>query len=423
MTVTESPALKRLQAPLQQGKLYEAASEIKRFDPVRIEGLADLIVNRSLRVVDEDRVLLRYSPGARQMAEFIAYKASLKGAAVLSRVDDPLVVAAALAGAGENETPRVFDEMAAGLNADVAWATKVAFARSNDEPDANDIVPGEVMKKWYDATDASVRLRVDRRPWTLIYLPTEAEAKIDQMQFDQYVDMFFRACERDWDKIDAAQNILIDEYLNPGKELELFAGDNLDEKWQTHLKMSIEGQTFASSTVDKNVPGSEAFSSPKRGTISGRLALPYPVMFGGRKLPNLILEFKEGRVVNFEVESDNPADAEWVQSVLDRDEGAREVGEVAFGTNRVFDRPMLNGLFVEKVGGSFHIAIGSSYLFKEYNGKPVNLDNGVRSKNHEDLTCMMLPQYGGGRVLVDGILIQENGEFLDPRLAILNSTE
>ena len=82
---------------------------------------------------------------------------------------------------------------------------------------------------------------------------------------------------------------------------------------------------------------------------------------------------------------------------------------------------MLNGLFIEKVGGSFHIAIGSSYVFTEYGGKPVNLDNGVRSTNHEDLTCMMLPQFGGGRVLVDGKLIEENGEFLDPRLSALNS--
>ena len=33
----------------------------------------------------------------------------------------------------------------------------------------------------------------------------------------------------------------------------------------------------------------------------------------------------------------------------------------------------------------------------------------------------MLPEFGGGRVLVDGILIQENGEFLDSKLAVLNT--
>ena len=77
---------------------------------------------------------------------------------------------------------------------------------------------------------------------------------------------------------------------------------------------------------------------------------------------------------------------------------------------------------MEKVGGSFHITPGCAYSYKEYAGKPVNLDNGVRSAIHEDLTCMMLPEYGGGKVVVDGEVIQENGQFLDPRLEILNET-
>lgn len=418
-----SAALEKLRTPIKDGRMFEPSFEMKRFDPARMERLAEIIVNRALKIKDEDRLLLRYNPGARQLAEFVAYKASEKGAAVLPRVDDPLVVAAALAGVAQKVTPRIFDEMAAGQNADIAWATKVSFIRSNDSPDAMKDVPPKIAREWNLATESSLRLRVDRRPWNLIYLPTEAEAKVDGMTFEQYVDMFFRACDRPWDQIEAAQDILANEILNPGKQLELFGGEKNEEKWRTHLTMSIEGQTFANSTIDRNIPGSEVFSSPKRGTINGRLALPYPVMFAGRRLPNLILELKDGKVVNFEIESDNPADAQWVETALNADEGAREVGEVAFGTNRVFDRPMLNGLFVEKVGGSFHIAIGSSYLFTEYNGKPVQLDNGVRSNNHEDLTCMMLPQFGGGRVLVDGKLIQENGEFLDPRLAVLNSSE
>lgn len=418
-----SPALEKLRTPIKEGKMFEPAFEMKRFDPARMERLAEIIVNRALKINGEDRLLLRYNSGGSQLAQFVAYKAAEKGAAVLPRADDPLVQAATLAGTAQKVTPRIFDEMAAGHNADIAWATKVSFIRSNDFPDAMDNVPAEIAKEWSKATEAALRLRVDRRPWNLIYLPTEAEAKIDGMSYDQYVDMFFKACDRPWDQIEAAQEILANEILNPGKQLELFGGEKLDEKWRTHLAMSIVDQTFANSTIDRNIPGSEVFSSPKRGTINGRMALPYPVMFAGRRLPNFILEFKDGKVVNFEVESDNPVDAQWVETALNADEGAREVGEVAFGTNRTFDRPMLNGLFVEKVGGSFHIAIGSSYLFTEYNGKPVKLDNGVRSVNHEDLTCMMLPEFGGGRVLVDGKLIQENGEFLDPRLAVLNSSE
>ncbi|KKS95146.1 MAG: hypothetical protein UV73_C0022G0010 [Candidatus Gottesmanbacteria bacterium GW2011_GWA2_43_14] len=413
-------ALERLRISIPDNRTFEPSFEVKRFDPSRIERLAEIIVNRALKIGSDDRLLLRYDPGGSQLAQFVAYKAAEKGAAVLPRSNDPLVLAAVLAGVAQNETPRVFNEMAAGENGDISWATKVSIIRSSDFPEAMDVVPGDISKKWNQATEAALRLRVDRRPWNLIYLPTEAEAKIDGMNYEDYLEMFFRACDRPWDQIDAAQEILANEILNPGKQLELFGGEKLEEKWRTYLTMSIEDQTFANSTIDRNIPGSEVFSSPNRGTINGRLALPYPVMFAGRRSPNLILEFKDGKVVNFEVESDNLENTKWMESALNADEGAREVGEVALGTNRVFNRPMLNGLFVEKVGGSFHIAIGSSYLFTEYNGKLVHLDNGVRSVYHEDLTCMMLPEFGGGRVLIDGKLIQENGNFLDPRLAVLN---
>lgn len=53
--------------------------------------------------------------------------------------------------------------------------------------------------------------------------------------------------------------------------------------------------------------------------------------------------------------------------------------------------------------------------------KSINLDNGVRSANHIDLTFMMLPDFGGGQVILDGKVIQDNGNFTDPKLNVLNT--
>ena len=179
--------------------------------------------------------------------------------------------------------------------------------------------------------------------------------------------------------------------------------------------------TFANSTINANYPGSEVFSAPVAGTISGRLTLPYPVMFAGKKLPNLTLVFEKGRVVSHTVEGDAKLQ-EYVTSVLDSDDGSCQVGEVAFGTNPSFYKPMLNALFAEKVGGSFHIALGDSYKMKKYAGRDVNLDNGVESQNHIDLTRMMTQKFGGGKVVLDNNVIQKDGIFKDSRLAILNPT-
>lgn len=414
-------AIKRLQQPIPSSRQFEPALEILRFNPEKMFRIAEIMIDQSLKVTEGDRLLLRFHPGGSQLAQMIAYLAGERGAAILPRCEDPLVEAAMLAGISKNETTRIADELALGHNADIAWATKVAFVRSKDYPQAMDVVPPEVMQTYNKALETALRIRVDRRPWILIYLPTKAEAEIDQMPYEEYVDMFFRACDRPWSGIEAEQNILINEVLNPGKELILRADRDSNGKWQTELAMSIEGQTFANSTVDFNVPGSEIFSSPQRGTINGVLTLPYPVMFEGRIIPNLKLFFQDGKVVNHQVESDNEEDWKWVEIQLNTDDGAREVGEVAFGTNRVFNRPLLNGLFVEKVGGSFHIALGNAYKFKTYAGKPVKLDNGVESANHIDLTRLMLPNYGGGEVIVDSQVIQRDGDFLDSRLATLNS--
>ena len=192
-----------------------------------------------------------------------------------------------------------------------------------------------------------------------------------------------------------------------------------DERWRTEVEMSIEGMIFANATIRINFPGSEVFSAPVRGTINGRFGVPYPVIFGGKMFPNLGFIFKDGKVVEHFTDGDMQA----AEKILDTDEGAREVGEVAFGTNPVFNRPYLNGLYVEKVGGSFHLALGSAYLYTTYADRPVVLNNGVESANHEDLTRMMLLSYGGGKVLLDGEEIQKNGIFVDERLAILNPIE
>lgn len=409
-----------LKTPLNTNNQHEPWREIVRFNPQKMWRIAELMVQKSLQITEGDRLLLQYNSGSSQLASMVGYQAAEQGAAVVARCEDPTVEAAILAGIGRHRTPAVFEEIVLPQAADIAWATKAAIVKCMDTPEAMDIVDGQIAAQWSQAREPLFQTRIERRRWALVYLPTKAEARLDQMNYEDYVDMFFRACDRPWEEIKDAQQVLIDEILNPGKLLQVVAGENLNERWRTNLTMSIDGQTFANSTIGRNIPGSEVFSSPVRGTIRGRLALPYPVMFGDKVLPNLILTFEDGRAVHYE--TDDESGMEWVEQQLNIDEGAREVGEIALGTNRAFNRPLLNGLYVEKVGGSGHLALGNAYQFRIYEGRPVVLDNGVRSADHIDLTYMMLPQYGGGRVMVDGKMVQYNGDFLDPRLEILNSS-
>jgi len=404
----------RFFAPLPPNHQYGIYNEILRFDPEKVWRVASSIVNTSQEIKEGDRLLLNFFPGSRQLAEMVAYQAAHQGAAVVLRCQDPTVEAALLAGIKNQSSQELLNDMSWGSNADIAWATNFIAIRCVDNPNAMDIVDRQILLESENSLANSQSIRIERRRWTLIYLPTKQEAEIDHMDFDQYVQMFLNACDRPWNKIKEAQQYLIDNILNPGENIEIYAGKN------THLKGSIKNQVFVNSTIGRNFPGSEVFSSPVRYTLEGTLDLPYPVSFGKQViLPNLKLTIEKGKVTEYQ--TTDPEKQKTLGFILGSDEGVKEVGEIALGTNRAFNRPLLNSLYVEKVGGSSHIALGFSHQSVKYDGKEINADNGVRSKHHIDLTFMMLPDYGGGKVLIDNKIIQLDGEFLDPHLAILNS--
>jgi aminopeptidase len=87
--------------------------------------------------------------------------------------------------------------------------------------------------------------------------------------------------------------------------------------------------------------------------------------------------------------------------MLDQDPGARVLGEIAIGTNYSIQDYSKNTLFDEKIGGTFHAAVGQAY--PESGGKN---ESGL----HWDMVCDLRQ---GGQIFVDGELISENGRFLN----------
>jgi aminopeptidase len=90
---------------------------------------------------------------------------------------------------------------------------------------------------------------------------------------------------------------------------------------------------------------------------------------------------------------------ELLRSLLDMDEGARRLGEAAFGTNYQIQRFTRNILFDEKIGGSIHLALGMA--FPEIGGQN-------RSALHWDMVCDMRQ----GAAYADGELIYKDGQFV-----------
>ena len=264
--------------------------------------------------------------------------------------------------------------------------------------------------KIYNETISGFKREREINPFfTITVLPTPEDAALDNIPYTDYIDLFFRMCNVDWQQVDQAHRVLIAQ-LNQAKTLRFTNKDGTD------LSMNIDGFTFANSLIAKNVPGSEVFSAPHKTSVNGRIVAK------GRFLPkdqnelieDITLEFKDGKVIGFSAS----VGEKYLADEINTDEGSCYVGEIGIGTNPVLQQHVVNSLMVEKIGGSFHVALGNAYTFTDYLGEPVKVDNGNRSKIHWDITTMLVGKEGC--IYMDEVMIMEKGKFLDPRLSVLN---
>ncbi len=108
------------------------------------------------------------------------------------------------------------------------------------------------------------------------------------------------------------------------------------------------------------------------------------------------LRFEGGEVV----EANASHGVDFLRGMIAMDEGAKRLGEFAFGLNDGVDRFTRNVLFDEKIGGTVHLALGTAY--PETGG--LN-----RSGLHWDLICDLRT---GSEVFADGALVYRDGAFL-----------
>ena len=174
----------------------------------------------------------------------------------------------------------------------------------------------------------------------------------------------------------------------------------------TDLDFSVKNIPAAKAAGLINIPDGEIFTSPVKDSIEGFITFNTPAAYRGISYENINFKFKKGKIIdataNFTKE---------INKVLDIDEGARYIGEFAFGVNPYVKRAMKSMFFDEKIAGSIHMAIGNSYP---------ETDNGNTSSIHCDLVLLQSPEYGGGEIYFDGILIRKDGRFVIDELECLN---
>ncbi|MCE2453563.1 MAG: aminopeptidase [Nitrospinae bacterium] len=230
--------------------------------------------------------------------------------------------------------------------------------------------------------------------WTLTLFPTEAYAQDAEMGIREYEDFVFGACFanedggiRRWRAQDRRQARVI-RYLKGRKVVEIGAPG-------TDLRVGIAGRPFMNCSGHNNFPDGEVFTGPQENRIDGKIRYSFPACIQGREVDGVELEFEKGEVVKATAEKNEA----FLKSMIGMDEGAKRVGEFAFGLNAGIQRFTKNTLFDEKIGGTLHIALGKGY---PQSGSKNN------SALHWDMVCDLR---GGGEVYVDGKLFSKDGEL------------
>ena len=176
----------------------------------------------------------------------------------------------------------------------------------------------------------------------------------------------------------------------------------------TDLSFSIKDIPVVPCSGSRNIPDGEVFTAPVRDSINGTIAFNTSSLYQGTVFDGIRFEFENGKIINAQCNNDT----EMLNAILDSDEGARYIGEWSLGCNNAVKKPMLDTLFDEKIGGSFHLTPGNAYD---------EADNGNKSRVHWDLVVIQTPEYGGGEIHFDNELIRKDGRFVPDDLQGLNA--
>jgi aminopeptidase len=364
-------------------------------DP-RYEKLAQVLIGHSTKLQAGEKVLLEAFDVPPEMTVALLREVEKAGGQAMVNLRQAPVTRALLQSATEDSIK---------LNAEVALhqmqqvQVYIGVRGGFNSAELSD-VPGDKMKLYTKHWLHPVHLeqRVKKTRWCILRFPSGAMAQEAQMSSEAFENFFFDVCTMDYSKMEKATEPLV-ELMSRTDRVHI-TGPGTD------LQFSIKDIGVVPCFGSHNIPDGECFTAPVRDSVQGTISFNVPTIEHGVTHENVKLTLKDGKVV--EASSSNTAK---LNEVLDTDDGARYIGEWSLAFNPYITQPMKDILFDEKIAGSFHFTPGQAYE---------QADNGNRSEVHWDMVCIQRPEFGGGEIRFDDVLIRKDGIFVPESLHGLN---
>ncbi len=275
----------------------------------------------------------------------------------------------------------------------------IAVRGSNNTFDHADLDPDR--QRWFAKAywEEVHSVRVRDKKWCVLRYPNSSMALMAQRPTEEFADFYYKVCGLDYERMSTAMDPLVELMTNTDKVAIKGPG--------TDITFSIKGIGAVKCAGKRNIPDGEVYSCPVRDSVNGVITYNAGTLYQGALFRDIRLEVEQGRIGK----ATCAGDEQKLQRILDTDEGARCFGEFALGLNPEITDPMLDILFDEKIRGSFHLTPGNAYD---------KTDNGNRSAVHWDIVSIQTPEWGGGEIWFDDLLVRKDGRFVLPALEGLN---
>jgi len=261
--------------------------------------------------------------------------------------------------------------------------------------------------------------------WTIVSAATPAWAKAvfpndpEEVAVARLWDAIFAASRVDaedpiaeWGRHNAAlqartrrlneKNYAYLQYRGPGTDLRLGLADG--HEWNG-------GSTRAKNGIvcNANIPTEEVFTTPHKDRVDGHVRSTKPLSYNGTLIQDIEVRFEAGRIVEARARTGESV----LNKVLDTDEGARRLGEVALvPDSSPISRSgllFLNTLFDENA--SSHIALGQAYSKCIRGGGEMSEEELAARGSNKSLIHIDW-MIGSGEIDIDGITADGRAEPL-----------
>ena len=364
---------------------------------LRIEKLAKQLLTFSVRIKKGEKILIEMlGTECSDLAIELIHQAKEMGAIPLFNIIDYKVLREVLL----NCTEEQIKEYARIDLERMKMADCYIGIRSADSKELKGISNEsmEIYNKYYQMP-VHFEERVKNTRWCILRYPSEEMAQKAKMSLEEFSDFFYNVCTIDYSKMEKAMEPL--KNLLSNTKMVHIKGPGTD------LRFTVEGIQAEKYYGTYNIPDGEVASCPTKYSSNGYITYNTETTYNGITFKNIYFELNDGKIIKAEA-GDKTKE---INEILDTDEGARYIGEFALGLNPYVKNTMGDTLFDEKVAGSFHFTPGTALE---------ESDNGNRSNIHWDIVCIQTPEFGGGEIYFDDVLVRKDGRFVLPELEALN---